>query len=71
MFGSSDITSPARTAFSYLALAGFLLLFHSQDGDVLELLLGTLGLAEMWILILYAFENHANFTTYENVRYHQ
>lgn len=43
------------------------ILFHSQDGDVLELVLGVLGLAEMWALIVYAFETHVNFTEYENV----
>lgn len=66
-----DIACPACTVFSPLASADFLLLFHSQDGNVLELLLGMLGLAEMWVLILYAFGNHVNFTTYENVRNYQ
>ena len=30
--------------------------------------MGTLGLVEMWVLIVYAVGNYANFTTYENVR---
>eukprot|EP00904_Undaria_pinnatifida_P011587 jgi/Undpi1/7559/HiC_scaffold_22.g10032.m1 len=40
---------------------------HHEDGDVLERILGTLGLVEMWVFIVYAIGNYANFTTYEDV----